>query len=87
MSLARGWLAERHPVLRVELTDRRGVDLQPKPLGDGRNPRWVRLPAGGHCLIGMQERVQLHGGELRFGPRARGGFEVLARLPYEAADG
>jgi signal transduction histidine kinase len=41
--------------------------------------------ARGHGLIGMRERVQLHGGELRFGPRAGGGFEVSARLPYEAA--
>jgi signal transduction histidine kinase len=41
----------------------------------------------GHGLIGMRERVQLHGGELRFGLRPGGGFEVLARLPYEAAGG
>jgi signal transduction histidine kinase len=43
--------------------------------------------APGHGLLGMQERVQLHGGHLRFGPRASGGFEVVASLPYETAGG
>jgi signal transduction histidine kinase len=35
----------------------------------------------GHGLIGMRERVAMVGGELRAGPAADGGFEVLARLP------
>jgi signal transduction histidine kinase len=29
----------------------------------------------------MRERVQLLGGQLETGPRAEGGFRVLARLP------
>jgi hypothetical protein len=33
----------------------------------------------------MRERCQLLGGELTAGPRARGGFEVWARLPLAAA--
>jgi signal transduction histidine kinase len=41
--------------------------------------------APGHGLVGMQERVQLHGGGLRFGVRRGGGFEVFATLPYESA--
>ena len=32
-------------------------------------------------LIGMKERVSLHGGELETGPRASGGFLVRAKLP------
>jgi signal transduction histidine kinase len=35
----------------------------------------------GHGLIGMRERAGMAGGELRAGPTADGGFQVLARLP------
>jgi signal transduction histidine kinase len=37
----------------------------------------------GHGLIGMGERVALFGGELRAEPRAGGGFEVRARIPFD----
>jgi signal transduction histidine kinase len=37
--------------------------------------------ADGHGLVGMQERVALHQGELTVGPRRGGGFAVAARLP------
>jgi signal transduction histidine kinase len=35
----------------------------------------------GHGLVGMRERVTMYGGELRYGPRGEGGFEVSAVLP------
>jgi signal transduction histidine kinase len=36
---------------------------------------------GGHGLIGMRERVRLHGGHLRAGPDPGGGFVVHASFP------
>ncbi len=46
-------------------------------------------PAGhgpaGHGLTGMTERAAAVGGELSAGPRAGGGFEVIARLPVAAS--
>nr|WP_236646954.1 sensor histidine kinase [Micromonospora acroterricola] len=54
--------------VRVEVTD------------DGR--RAVSNAGDGHGLIGMRERVAVHGGEFRAGPRADGGFAVTASLPY-----
>ncbi|WP_244311870.1 sensor histidine kinase [Micromonospora taraxaci] len=57
--------------VRVEVTD------------DGRRP--VLTGGEGHGLIGMRERVTLHGGEFSAGPRSDGGFAVTASLPYRVA--
>jgi signal transduction histidine kinase len=38
----------------------------------------------GHGLIGMRERAALHGGHLRAGPRAEGGFSVHASFPLNS---
>ncbi|MCX5069481.1 sensor histidine kinase [Micromonospora lupini] len=57
--------------VRVEVTD------------DGQRP--VLTAGEGHGLIGMRERVALHGGEFRAGPRSDGGFAVTASLPYRVA--
>jgi signal transduction histidine kinase len=46
-------------------------DQGPGPNGHGE----------GHGLVGMRERVRIHGGRLRTGPAAGGGFEVHAELP------
>jgi signal transduction histidine kinase len=35
----------------------------------------------GHGLVGMQERVRIHGGRLHTGALADGGFEVIVQLP------
>jgi signal transduction histidine kinase len=39
--------------------------------------------SGGHGLVGMRERVAVHGGSLETGTSATGGFRVLAWLPYD----
>ena len=38
---------------------------------------------GGRGISGMAERAAALGGELQAGPRAEGGFRVVARLPFE----
>jgi signal transduction histidine kinase len=56
-------------MLEVEVTD--------DGHGGGREPN----DGGGHGLIGMRERVRLHGGHLRTGPTPGGGFVVHATFP------
>jgi signal transduction histidine kinase len=69
-------LAYDDDALEVEVVDDgRGSS---RPGGD--------VPAPGHGLVGMRERVALFGGELHAGPGLGGGFSVVARLPL-AVDG
>jgi signal transduction histidine kinase len=46
---------------------------------DGRGGR-VPLSGAGLGLVGMRERVAVHGGQLDVGPRRDGGFQVRARF-------
>lgn len=76
--------ARRHApgsALRVRLHGR-GDELCVEIVSSGG--RAVRAPGGGHGLIGMRERVRMHGGELTTGP-TRDGFAVTARLPVAVA--
>jgi signal transduction histidine kinase len=62
--------------------DYRPAELAVEVLDDGGNGTMPRLEnVGGHGLIGMRERVSLHGGHLRAGPRPGGGFAVQATFP------
>ncbi|WP_283135852.1 sensor histidine kinase [Rhizohabitans arisaemae] len=49
--------------------------------GEGTRDRSRDGGTGGHGLIGMRERIELHGGELSAGPIPGGGYRVFARFP------
>ena len=61
-------------------------DLRLRVVDEGRAGR-AAAPGKrvGQGLVGMRERVNLFGGELRAGPAPDGGFTVDARLPIEGA--
>jgi signal transduction histidine kinase len=57
------------PSVHVEVTD------------DGRGPS--ASDVDGHGVIGMRERVAVHGGRLSAGPRPGGGFLLRAEIPLQ----
>jgi signal transduction histidine kinase len=60
--------------LGVEVTSRRAVGVAAGP----------EVPGAGTGLIGLAERVELAGGELRHGPGPDGDFVLRAELPWSA---
>lgn len=60
----------RHGVIDIDVTDS----------GRGEEPG----APDGHGLVGMRERVALHGGTFEAGPRADGGWRVHAGIPIGA---
>jgi len=47
----------------------------------GCGPIGANGASGGHGIAGMRERISLHGGNVKAGAGANGGFAVQARLP------
>jgi signal transduction histidine kinase len=68
--------ADAGTALGVEVVSRRAVGVAaPAPLA---------LPGAGTGLVGLAERVELAGGELRHGPDEAGDFVLRATLPWSA---
>ncbi|MEU7015338.1 sensor histidine kinase [Streptomyces sp. NPDC046385] len=67
--------------VHVSVTDQGAMDAAEFPSGPG-----IRRGSG-YGLVGMRERVALHGGVLEAGPLSEVGFQVVASLPLEAPTG
>lgn len=61
----------------------RALELTVSDDGRGGAAALVAPSAGGQGVIGMRERVELHGGRFEAGPQAGGGYRVQVELPYE----
>jgi len=57
------------------------VQVENEPCGVAPNETVNGSAGGGNGIAGMRERAMVLGGDLHAGPRADGGFRVLARLP------
>jgi signal transduction histidine kinase len=70
----------------VRLTGAPGIGLEVRV--ENQAPRAVSasLPGAGSGLAGLRERVEVAGGSFEAGPTLRGGFLVLAWLPWPETD-
>ena len=62
-----------------------GSELRLRVEDDGHGAPPGPATGGGTGIVGMRERVEALGGELRTGPRPGGGFQVAARVPLPAS--
>ena len=60
-----------------------GLDVYVDDNGRGPSLAADASEHAGHGLLGMRERIALFGGQLAAGPRRGGGYQVVARLPFE----
>ncbi len=58
-----------------------GPDVTVEVVDDGRGAAAVRTDGAGLGLVGMRERVDVHGGTVTAGPVPGGGWAVRARIP------
>lgn len=65
------------------------VEVRNGPPGGGAVPSPLSTGSlsTGHGLVGLRERVHAAGGTLRAGATPEGGFELVVRLPLDAAGG
>ena len=61
----------------------RPEEVEVEIVDDGRGHAAPPTGPGGHGLLGMRERVALHGGTLTAGPRPDGGYAVRATFPLD----
>jgi signal transduction histidine kinase len=69
----------RTATVRVDYTDA-ALEIEVRDDGSGAGTRPAKT-VGGHGLMGMRERVGLHGGHLSVGGAPDGGFAVRATFP------
>ena len=68
---------------RARVTVTYGDDELDIEIADDGTGGAAKVPAGGHGLVGMRERVALVGGDLATGRRRGGGYAVRAKLPLD----